>query len=47
LPERHTNTTADMEHEKNNKNEPVSSNRHGVQLIAIAKNHPVNKCPFM
>ena len=36
-----------MEHEKKNKNEPMTSNWHGVQLIAIAENHPVNKWPFM
>jgi len=25
----------------------MSSNWHGVQLVTIAENHPVNKCPFM
>jgi len=25
----------------------MSSNWHGVQLVTIAKNHPINKCPFI
>ena len=30
-----------------NKKRTMSSNWHGVQLVTIGKNHPINKCPFM